>query len=244
VIRAFAAEVGLGVPPMPWHTQRDGILELADWLALLTTSLAKIGRDILLLAQSDIAEVQESDGTNRGGSSAMPQKSNPILCERLLVAAHSATAHRAALASAPPPELERGTLTWQIEWEHLPRLVAASAGACGFAVELARGLVVDTKRMRANLEATHGVLLAEATSLALRPHIGSEAAKTVVREACQTAIAERRHLIDVLRAKTTVSIDWDALREEGNYLGSASAFIDAVLAAAAAITSGAKASSR
>jgi 3-carboxy-cis,cis-muconate cycloisomerase len=98
--------------------------------------------------------------------------------------------------------------------------------------------------MRANVEGTHGVLLAEAASMALRPHIGSEAAKAVVREACQTAIAERRHMIDVLRAKTTAPIDWDALREEGNYLGSTGAFIDAVLAAASAITSGAKASLR
>ncbi len=244
VIREFAAENGLGVPPMPWNTQRDGILELADWLALLTSILVKFGRDILLLAQSDIAEVRESDGRDRGGSSAMPQKSNPVLCERLLVAAHSAAAHRMALANAPPPELERGTLTWQVEWEHLPRLVALSAGACGFAAQLASGLFVDTQRMQANLEATHGVLLAEAASMALRPHLGSEATKTLVREACQTATAENRHLIDVLRAKTTASIDWDALREEAKYLGSTNAFINAVLGEAAAITTGAKSKTR
>src|SRR5262249_31654788 len=155
-----------------------------------------------------------------------------------------AAGHRAALANTPPPELERSTLTWQIEWEHLPRLMALTAGACRIATDLARGLVVDMKRMRANLEATWGVLLAEAASMALRPHVGAEAAKALVREACQTALVEHRHLIDVLRAKTTAPIEWNALRNEANYLGSTNAFIDAVLSEVAAIAKAAKANPR
>jgi 3-carboxy-cis,cis-muconate cycloisomerase len=135
-------------------------------------------------------------------------------------------------------------LTTQIEWEHLPRLIALTAGACGFAVELARGLVVDTKRMRANLEATHGVVLAEAAAAALRPHVGLDDAKALVREACQAAISDHRHLIDVLRTKTTAPIDWDKLRDDANCLGSTNTFIDAVLADAAAITKATQASSR
>ena len=74
---ALAHELQLAVPSMPWHNQRDGMAELANWLSLVSGSLAKMGQDIILLAQSEVAEVQESDDPSRGGSSAMPQKQNP-----------------------------------------------------------------------------------------------------------------------------------------------------------------------
>src|SRR5688572_4915938 len=75
VRNALSAELKLGIPLMPWHTQRDALAELANWLSLLTGSLAKMAQDVILLAQSEIAEVRESSDVRRGGSSAMPQKS-------------------------------------------------------------------------------------------------------------------------------------------------------------------------
>ena len=69
---------------MPWHSQRDGSAELASWLALVTGSLGKLGQDVLLLAQSEVGEVREGEG---GGSSTMPQKSNPIRAEALVTLA-------------------------------------------------------------------------------------------------------------------------------------------------------------
>jgi len=122
----------------------------------------------------------------------------------------------------------------------LPKLVALAAGTCQFAAQLAEHLVVDPERMRANVDATHGILLAESASMALRSHLGSEVAKRIVRAACQTATRERRHLIDVLREQSQAAVDWAALRDEANYLGSINAFIDSVLAEAAAVIPTAK----
>src|SRR3546814_5999570 len=77
LVAEFAAELGLHEPVGPWHVQRDGLIELGHWAVLLSTSLGKMGLDIALLAQSEIAEVSEAGGRDRGGSSTMPPKVNP-----------------------------------------------------------------------------------------------------------------------------------------------------------------------
>ena len=87
VQRQLALELNLLQPVLPWHTQRDAVAELGGCLSLLTASLGKMAQDILLLAQSEIAEVRESEDSTRGGSSTMPQKSNPIRSELILAAA-------------------------------------------------------------------------------------------------------------------------------------------------------------
>jgi len=231
--RAWAAALGVGVPPMPWHAQRDSILETAHWLGLVGGSLAKFAQDVLLLTQAEIAELQESaDGTG-GGSSAMPQKRNPTSSETILVAVRSAAAHLTALQSSPPPELQRGTQTAQLELIHLPRLLALTGGALLASDRLAHQLVVYPARMQANLAATHGTLLAEAATLALSAHLDPTDARALVREACAAAVTEKRHLVDILRERVTAPVGWGELRNETHQLGSTDSFIDAVLAAAA-----------
>jgi 3-carboxy-cis,cis-muconate cycloisomerase len=230
VAAAFAAELGLGVPAMPWHAQRDNLHETADWLALVAGSAAKFAQDVLLLSQGEVGEVCESgDG---GGSSAMPQKRNPVGCETILVAARSAAAHRAALAAAPPPEHQRGTLTGQTEQLHLPRLCAFAAGAQRGAARLAADLVVDGARMRRNLDDSRGLLLAEAAALALAGHLPAEEARALVRDACALARPAPWHLIDALRERCAAPVDWESLRDPAHYLGANDIFIDRILAEA------------
>jgi 3-carboxy-cis,cis-muconate cycloisomerase len=84
--------------------------------------------------------------------------------------------------------------------------------------------------MRKNLAASNGLMLAEAASYALaKASMSKASANHLVKEACQIAMEEGRHLIDVIREKTDSPVDWVALREESAYLGSADAFIDRVL---------------
>lgn len=239
VAAAFAYELNLAVPPAPWHSQRDSLRETADALAGITASLAKFAHDILLLSQPEIGEVCESSETGRGGSSAMPQKRNPVLTEFVLAAAHAAAAHHAALSALPPPEHARGTLQVQLEFLHIPRLAAFAAGALAHASELASGLVVNARRMRANLDATHGILLAEAATLALSSHLPPVEARTLVRDTCADAIADSRHLVDLLRERTAAPVDWAALSEESRHLGSAEVFISQILTLASHSTSSA-----
>ena len=234
VRNALAAELDLGILPMPWHTQRDALAELANWLSLLTGSLGKMAQDVILLAQSEIAEARESSDVARGGSSAMPQKSNPVVSEFILVAHRMNASLLSSMHQALPQEHERGTYG-QMEWLALPQMFALTGSALEKATWLAENLVVDAERMRTNVAASRGLMLAEAVSYALAPHIGFAAAKKMVSEAARRATADGRHMLDILREQSEAPIDWESLRKEANYLGASETFIDEVIQSAAQI---------
>ncbi|RIH88862.1 3-carboxy-cis,cis-muconate cycloisomerase [Meiothermus luteus] len=229
VQEALARRLGLGLPPIPWHTARDNLAELAGWLSLLSGSLGKMAQDILLLAQSEVGEVRESAQEGRGGSSTLPQKSNPVQSEVVVAAARANAALLAALHQAQIAEHERATHAWQLEWLTLPSMFAHTAAALKQALELCQNLVVDEARMRANLAASQGLLLAEALQFALAPHLGMEPAKALLREAVRVARAEGRHLVEVVRERAEVPLPWDSFREEA-YLGAGPHFAARVLA--------------
>ncbi|MBO1437403.1 3-carboxy-cis,cis-muconate cycloisomerase [Meiothermus sp. CFH 77666] len=226
---ALARRLGLGAPPMPWHTARDNLAELAGWLSMLTGALGKMAQDILLLAQSEVAEVRESADPARGGSSTLPQKGNPVQSEVIVASARANAALLAALHQALIAEHERATHGMQLEWLSLPQMFAHAATALKEARALSESLVVDAARMQANLRASRGLMLAEALQFALAPHLGMEAAKALLKEAAREALASGAHLLEVVRRKVEIPLAWDSFREE-NYLGSSQRFAEGVLA--------------
>ena len=232
VQEGLAAELDLGLALMPWHTQRDNVAEMAGWLSLVSGSLAKMGQDVILMAQSEVGEVRESADRSRGGSSTMPQKSNPIVSELIIAAARTNASLLAAMHQALVQEHERATHGWQVEWLNLPSMFALTSAALNKALLLSEHLVVDKARMRQNVEASNGLMLAEAIAFALTPFMSRAEARELVKESCRLAIDQDRHLIDVAREKTEAPVDWQALRDEAAYLGSSNAFIDRVLEAA------------
>lgn len=231
----LARELGLGVPLMPWHTQRDNLAELAGWLSLVSGSLAKMGQDVILLAQTEVAEVRESDDPARGGSSTMPQKNNPIVSELLVAAGRANASLLASMHQALVQEHERGTHGWQVEWLTLPQMFALTSSALKKSVFLSQHLVFDEARMAQNVAASNGLMLAEAITFALAPSfMGRAEAKQMVAASCRVAEEENVHLVDVVRAREDLpagadEIDWEGLKDEAAYLGSADVFIDRVL---------------
>ncbi len=233
VQEALASELGLNVPAIPWHTQRDNMAELAGWLSMVSGSLAKMAQDIILLAQSEVGELYESGDASRGGSSSMPQKNNPILSELIISAARINASLLASMHQAQIQEHERGTHGWQMEWLVLPQMFTLTAASLSKAIFLSQNLVVDEVRMRENVAASNGLVLAEAASYALsKTSLSKTDADNLVKEASQVVKQEGRHLIDVLKEKTDAPVDWDAIRKESSYLGSTEPFINCVLRAA------------
>lgn len=232
VQQALARDLQLSVPAMPWHTQRDNLVELAGWLSLVSGSLAKMAQDIILLAQSEITEVRESGDPQRGGSSTMPQKANPILSETIIAAARTNASLLGNMHQAQIQEHERGTHGWQMEWLTLPQMFALTASALANASFLAQNLVVNEGQMQRNVATSHGLMLAEAVSFALAKSIGRSRAKELVGEGCRLAVAQNRHLVAVMQEFTDADIDWETLQDEANYLGATDQFIDQVLAQA------------
>ncbi len=239
VLEELARELGLGAPAAPWHVARDGVAEAVGFLGLVCGSLAKIATDVILLCQTELAEVSEPHQEGRGGSSTMPQKRNPIASEYILAAARAVQALVPVMQGAMAADQERATGPWQAEMLALPQAFVLAHGAAQHAHAIADALVVDPDRMRRNLEASGGLIMAEAVMMGLAPSLGREAAHHLVRRACDRALAEHTSLHDALLREPAVAERLDAaaiarLTEPANYLGAADAFIDRVLAVARA----------
>ena len=148
VLRLYASELGLREPTVPWHTIRIPVAELAGALAAVAGVAAKIARDIVLLAQTEVGEVSERDP---GRSSTMPQKRNPVAAVLAEACARHARANAAILLESGVQEHERAVGAWHAEWHALTTALAATGGAAASVRRSLAGLEVDVERMRANI---------------------------------------------------------------------------------------------
>jgi len=231
----LAKELSLPLPDAPWHTHRDRIAEAASVFAILAGTCGKIARDISLLMQTDVAEAFEPAGEGRGGSSTLPHKRNPVAAARALAAATMAPNLAATIFAAQVQDHERSAGPWHAEWPTLPTLMLVTSGALEAIVDIAEGLEVDISRMRTNLDATRGLVMAEAVSMALAATIGKSEAHAIVEAASRKAIETKQHLRDALGAdpRVTAHLDADRLKKLFDpmaYQGSSQALIDRLLA--------------
>jgi 3-carboxy-cis,cis-muconate cycloisomerase len=227
--RALAAELNLKYPAAPWHTQRDCLAALLAACAVQCGSLGKMARDIALLMQGEVAEVAEPSGGGRGGSSTMPHKHNPVASSLTLAAAHRVPGLLASFLSSMVQEQERGAGGWQAEWPIITSIIQALGIAVASMAEAAEGLSVDASRMRANLEATRGIVFAERIMMLLGSTLGRDAAHKLLEQAAHVSAVQDRRLMDVLAeipevtriipAATLATLD-----KPEDYLGLASVF--------------------
>jgi 3-carboxy-cis,cis-muconate cycloisomerase len=232
VVEALSEDLELAAPVMPWHVQRDSFAEFAGWLSLVTGSLGKMAQDIILLAQTEIGEVAESAEEGRGGSSTMPQKSNPITSELIVAAARTNASLVSAMHQAQIQEHERATHGWQVEWLVLPQMMLLTGGALKHARDLAKNLQVDAAAMRDNITRANDVILAEAAVFSLARCMPRAEAEELVKKACGIAVSQARPMLQVARelaAGHAGAVDWAALQNPANYLGQADKMIDRVL---------------
>jgi 3-carboxy-cis,cis-muconate cycloisomerase len=237
VASLLAQELALPLPRIPWHAQRERVAEVATANGILSGTLAKIARDLSLHMQTEVAELSEPTATGRGGSSSMPHKQNPVACAAILASTSRVPPLVSAILSGLSGEYHRSLGPWQSEWETLPEVVRLTAGGSHQLAALLPRLVVHSDRMRTNLELTHGLIYAEAITLALSEKLNRASAHKLVENACRRAQSERRHLREILSADTEVTAilglqSIAQLFEPANYLGSAEAFIETVLSAA------------
>ena len=185
---AFGEEVGrrlaeaLGLRPSPpWHTDRDRLGAVVAACGLYTAALGKIARDIALLMQAEIAEVAGPGG----GSSSMPHKRNPSGCAIAIAAATRTPGLVAAFFGGMIQEHERSAGAGHAEWPTVADVVQTTGAAAAAMASVAEELTVDTARMRANLDATRGVVFAERAVSLLTRVLGKEEARRHVMRAVQ-----------------------------------------------------------
>lgn len=235
VAEALADALKLNLAEQPWHTHRDRLVEFGSVLGLIAGTLGKMGRDISLLMQTEAAELFEPSAPGKGGSSTMPHKRNPVGAAVLIATATRAPGLVSTLLSAMPQEHERSLGLWHAEWDTLPELCCLVSGALEQAIGFAKGMEVDAERMGRNLQLTHGLVLAEAVSIVLAQRLGRDTAHHLIEQCCKRAVAEHRHLRDVLGDTPAVtaelsSAELDHLLDPAHYLGQAQRWVQRAVA--------------
>jgi 3-carboxy-cis,cis-muconate cycloisomerase len=225
VMDALADELGLAAAE-PWHAARDRVEDFAGLMAMIASSLGRMGADFVTLAQSDVGEIGFAGA---GGSSTLPQKQNPVVAEILVSLGRFAATQSSAVHNAAIHVNERDGAAWTLEWLALPVLIGAAGTALARAAEALEALTVDPMRMRTNLAATRGLVLAEAASFALSAHLPRGDAIRIVKQAVAATLVGDAHLFDEIAALTEAPVDWNAMREPLPYLSSAAALIERIL---------------
>jgi 3-carboxy-cis,cis-muconate cycloisomerase len=243
----FARELGLADPPLPWHTERLRIIDVATAMTRVTAALSTIARDVTLLAQTEVGEVSEGSGPppaagagagsvpRRGGSSAMPNKNNPVAAIAILGCTRQAPGLLATLVACAEQEHQRAAGAWHAEWQPLGHLLELAVSAAAWGGDLLTNLDVDTGRMAANLAAAGGFPLAEQVTALLRDALGAPRAHDLVANAAARAAASGVPFRDVLLSFPQLDdagitqAQLERALDPAGYLGASSGFITAAL---------------
>lgn len=227
VAQSFADRLGLAEPPVPWHTDRTPVTMVADACARITDALGKIAADVATLTRTEIGELAEATAPGRGGSSAMPQKHNPVMSV-LIKSAHLKTPGLAATVhAAASPADERPDGAWHAEWATLVELLRLTGGAAALAADLVGGLIVDAERMGANAGLTGGLIVSERLLLELAPELGPDAVRNLIGAATRGADLRGALIAELGTARVP---EIDALLDPAGYLGAADLMTDRILA--------------
>jgi 3-carboxy-cis,cis-muconate cycloisomerase len=235
VAASMAERLGLAAPAVPWHTVRLRPARVATALGVALGVLGKIGRDVALLAQTEVAEVAEAGGEARGGSSTMPHKRNPVGAVALVACAERGPGLVATMLAAMVSEHERGAGAWQAEWDTLLELLRLTGSSAALARELLAGLEVDPEKMRANMDLTGGLVMSESVAAALAGSMGRSEAQELVERAARRSVSDARGFREVLLeipevADAVGAEGLDAALDPAGYLGVTAQLIDRALA--------------
>lgn len=218
VRQAMAVDLGLGAPDIPWHASRDTVMELGGWLAMITGTLGKMGADLILLGQSELAEVSAGTG---GGSSTMPQKSNPVAAEALVTIARLNAGAIGTLHQAMVHAQERDGSALAIEWQVLPDMIIRTGAALRLAQALAETLAPQADRIAATFERDRGAMLAEAAGFYLARQMPRDQALQLVAAALTEIAASETETLAGALTRLAPGHDWARILAPGKNTGEA-----------------------
>lgn len=234
VMEFLAEELGLTVPDLPWHTERDRVAEIASAIGVVAGGMGKIAGDIALLSQIEVGEVSTGGTATKGRSSSMPHKRNPVEAAAASASARLAIGMVPVVLSSAVQEHERAAGAWQAEWQAVPDLFRFAAGAVEWVFRALSNLQVHADRMRSNLDHTRGQIMAEALTMALAARLGRPEAYRIVQRASDRAVQTGMSLREAAAAdeeirKVIPPERLERVFEFSGYLGSTEALIDRAL---------------
>ena len=231
---AFCRLLGLAEPETGWHAARDRFRDLLHALDEIASAAERIAAEVVRLQTTEVGEAAEPLATGHVGSSTMPQKRNPMICEYVVASARLLRASTSALRGTAAHANERDMSIWAIEWLAIPQALILAGGIVEKLAHTLEGLHVDRERMRANLEQTRGQIIAEAVMMTLASSLGHEKSHEIVTRATRQATARGSDLASVLAEDPDISSSLSAtelagLLDPSHYLGLAGTDVDAVV---------------
>jgi 3-carboxy-cis,cis-muconate cycloisomerase len=225
----------LETPAISWHVARDSWAELVAWMAMVAASLGKMANEIGILMRSEIGELSEPFETGRGASTTLPQKRNPIACEPIIANAHRMREMVGSQLSAMIQEHERAIGPMHLEWLVIPDAFILLSGSLAHARYILENLVVDTERMKKNLQLNGGLIMSEAVMMGLAPKVGKKLAHDLVSKAAARAYDSGITLKKAMKEDPAImerltTEELERLMDPLNYVGTAGSMVDAVLA--------------
>lgn len=221
----------LNVPVTTWHVARDGFAEFASTVAMIAGTVGKIANEFINLERTEICELEESFAMGKVGSSTMPHKRNPMVCENILGTVRIVQANAALSFGAMIQEHERDMSFWQTEWSYIPQICIMLDGAIQMMNTILENMIVHKDKIQHNLYMTKGLIVSERAMLTLGHYLGRQGAHDVIYNGSMKAFEEDRMLLDVLLEdeRITSKISGEELRgllEPVNYTGSCAEFVN------------------
>lgn len=231
--------LGLASPVISWHSSRDGIAELMAILAICISTVGKIANEIYHLQRTEIAELEEPFPKGKIGSSTMPHKRNPPVCEAIVALARTMRSIVPLALEGMMAEHERDKIGLQVEREFISRAFCVVDAAMQKMLYVIRDLTVRPDRMEANLHILGGSLMSEAIMMRFGETIGRQRAHEIVHEISMRAFEQHVNLKDALLANSEVCAaltvdEIECLLDPHRYTGLSGFFVDRVVGEATA----------
>ena len=233
--KRVTARLGLGLADIAWQVARDRLADYASALGLVGGALAKIAHEIIILSHNEIDEVAEPFEHGKLGSSTMPHKRNPVICEGVLAVGRALRASVGLMQEALVVEHERDASTWRLEWKAMPECCLMTGAMLAQMKYVLGGLEVHADKMRRNLDALGGFLMSERVMFALADRVGKQSAHELVYEVSMRGIEAGTTFEQALMADQNVrralgAEELRALLDPTTYVGLAPEIVDRVLA--------------
>jgi 3-carboxy-cis,cis-muconate cycloisomerase len=229
-----AARLGLAARIGVWQVERSPVVVLGTALATLIGALGRLGLEVAHGARTELGELDVALTEGEGGSSAMPQKQNPVAAVLLVANARRAPGLAATLLGSQLALDERPAGDWHAEWQPLRELLRLMIESAVLADRVVADLRVHPDRTAANLDVSHGAVHAERAQQVLARSLGRARATELVR----AALASPGFVPAIRAAAADAGIDaetsarLDAVTTVGGTVGLSDDLIDAAIRAA------------
>ncbi len=198
LLEAFSQRLNLTAPLTAWHASRDRPAEFLSTLAMIAGTMAKIGDEIRCLSRNEIGEMEEPFQMGKIGSSTMPHKRNPEMCEQAVVLARLIKSNALLGFEGLINDHERDYRTVRMEWVTITDSSMFICGQLSIMKDLIKGLVVYEDRIKKNVAKAATLISTEALMFHLGEKIGKQTAHTIVYETSMEAVETKQPLVDLL----------------------------------------------